>query len=268
MNVSELKPGRQATVIEYGITGELYYCDRSDKWYVLHNDSEQEGNTPLDWEFVKKNKGYAYSWQISDGGSSETMYDVSIDDSTFSQKEVEPKVEPQKVSIVNGDNLSYVYHHLSMARLSEGDIRKSDGFLYCSENSTWYFLSAENKFHGTMPQEINKLKEKYEIRGGWQLTKTGASKVSEFWNNFTLENLVGSPKEKEPKEKDPNVINSGEALTPDLHLRRARLVTDFDVSDGVIYHCDYNKKYVFLSNSSSLKGAGGPRDWGHIVNSC
>ena len=75
MNVSELKAGREARIKENGIKGELYYCERCDRWFVLHNGNAI-GNTPLDWDFIKKDKGYKNSWQISDPGSKTTNYVV------------------------------------------------------------------------------------------------------------------------------------------------------------------------------------------------
>ena len=355
MNVSELKAGREARIKENGIKGELYYCERCDRWFVLHNGNAI-GNTPLDWDFIKKDKGYKNSWQISDPGSKTTNYvvvmqsnavcmeykfgdalpasmhnrhakiendglttngvllyqdsqfyflssdrnfdglepnnwhniqkeyDVKyswhiqypggslvslaklyVDDRTFSPKEikeVEPKIEPPKKILNTGDSLSQIQHQLTKVILREKEFCESSGFLFCSNTGSWFFLSAENKFGGTMPNELSTLREIYDIRGGWQVT-SNSSAVLTLSEYMEIE-LVGGAAEK----KHPNVLNPGDVLNPDLHLRYAKLKTPHTTAEGIIYYCPGNKFYVFISNHKDFKGGGGPEGWGHIINSC
>lgn len=258
MELKDLKPGMKLYVPTQDLVGEAYFCERGQKWYVLHDDKFSNGSSPLDWEFVRESKGVKYSWQISNDTNSRLAYEVRLykgDADTRPKKGIEIKI---------GSTLLISKHHLHHAILCEGKSRKSNGFLYCSDNNTWYFLSAEKEFDGGLPsKELEKIRELFEVNSGWQLTFTGDSTLS-ISDVFTLEVLDSC----QDINVEKTILNHGCKLTPEMHLRYAKLKAPHTIAEGIIYYCPGNNFYVFLSNNSYFTGGGGPVGWGHIINSC
>jgi hypothetical protein len=46
------------------VSGFLYLCSKTNRWYMLHNEEQYCGNTPEDDGYFRINDVFKYSWSL------------------------------------------------------------------------------------------------------------------------------------------------------------------------------------------------------------